>query len=147
MPEGIRLTIPRSKTDQEGEGLVKAIFFGKESQTCPVRALRSWLRASGITSGPVFRGIGRHGHLREGALAGYSIARIIKKRAKAAGLDAEEVSGHSLRSGFITQAARQGAQERKIMRHSGHKDLRTVREYIHEGEIFGKGAPGRDIGL
>ncbi|WP_022834960.1 site-specific integrase [Salisaeta longa] len=134
--DGLRLIVRKSKSDQEGKGLVKGIHYGKHPHTCPVRALRDWTRRASISEGPLFRGIDRHGNIRERALSGRSVALILKKAVKRAGLNPEAYSGHSLRAGFTTQAAREGVPERVIMKHTGHKSIRMVREYIREGQLF-----------
>lgn len=134
--EGLRLIVRKSKTDQHGEGHVKGIRYGEHPETCPVRALRAWMRAAGIEHGAIFRSIDRHGNVASSALTGRSVARIIKRACRRAGLREEDFSGHSLRAGFTTQAARAGKPERVIMRHTGHKSERMVREYIREGTLF-----------
>lgn len=145
-PDGLRLYIRKSKTDQEGHGQVIGILHGAHPHTCPVRALRAWLHASGITEGPVFRPIDRHGNLGQSAITGRSVARIVKKACRYAGLPAELYSGHSLRAGFTTQAARAGKPERVIMRHTRHTSEKMVREYIREGDLFNENPTG-SLGL
>lgn len=98
-PEGLLLTLRRSKTDQEGAGRQVAIPFGSHAQTCPVRALRAWLDAAAITEGPVFRWVHGRRSVSSVRLTGQSIALVVKKYAAAAGLDAEKFSGESLRPG------------------------------------------------
>ena len=144
--DGLRLIVRSSKSDQEGRGLTKGIRYGSNPSTCPVRSLRSWLNRSGIEDGPLFRSIDRHGNIGETALSGRSVARIVKRSAKQAGMDPSQYSGHSLRAGFTTQAARSGTPERVIMRHTGHKSERMVREYIREGRLFREN-PTEDLGL
>lgn len=145
--EGLRLVVRQAKTDQEGRGLVKGIRYGERRLTCPVRSLRDWCRAAAIDAGPIFRGVDRHGNVADLALSGRSVARIVKRAAKRAGLDPSQYSGHSLRAGFTTQAARAGTPERIIQRHTGHKDLRTLRSYIREGELFSEENPTGGLGL
>ena len=145
-PDGLRVRVRRSKSDQEGAGTVLGIHYGADPQTCPVRALRSWLLASGISNGALFRGITKGGNLHERPLSPRTVARVVKARAEAAGLDARAYSGHSLRAGFATQAARAGVPERVIMRHTRHKDVVTLREYIREGGLFNEN-PTDALGL
>ncbi|RMD96339.1 MAG: integrase [Bacteroidetes bacterium] len=145
-PEGLRVRIRRSKGDQEGAGTTIGIHYGSEAATCPVRALRSWLIVSGITSGALFRSISRKGKLAVTSLSPRTVARIVKARAAAAGLDPRAYSGHSLRAGFATQAARAGVPERIIMRHTRHKDVMTLREYIRDGGLFNENPTDR-LGL
>ena len=144
--EGLRLVVRKSKTDQHGEGHAKGIRYGEHPATCPVRALRAWLRAAGIERGPIFRSINRHGNVSGGALTPQSVALIIKRACRRAGLREEDFSGHSLRAGFTTQAARAGKPERVIMRHTGHKSEFMVREYIREGTLFQEN-PTEGLGL
>ncbi|MGA7244381.1 MAG: site-specific integrase, partial [Terracidiphilus sp.] len=144
---GVIVTCRRSKTDQGGEGYTKAIAYGSDPDTCPVRALRAWLDAAPTgKNGPVFRGVDRHGNVSSHRLYPGSIARIIKTAARRAGLDAGNISGHSLRSGMASQAARNGVDERSIARTTQHKSLRVLRRYIHAGTIFEDNASGR-LGL
>jgi len=125
----LRITIAKSKTDQEGQGITKTLPRLADQELCPVRALRAWLDAAGIASGPVFRAINRWGKL--GArLSAYDVARIVKRRAEAAGLDARMLAGHSLRAGFATQAALAGLDPLAIAEVTGHKSLDVLRKYI-----------------
>lgn len=128
--EGLQVGLRRSKTDQEGHGLSKAIFFASDPKTCPVRAIRTWLERSGITGGHLFRSVNRHGHLGK-SLTDRAIALVIKKR-----LPQGDFSGHSLRAGFITTAALQGKPERSIMKQTGHRSHRILREYVRTATVF-----------
>ena len=133
--DGLTLTIRRSKTDQEGAGRTIGIPFGGTPLTCPVRAVRDWLDMSEVTDGPLFRGV-RHGKVSEARLTDQMVARIVKKRALAVGLDPSVLAGHSLRSGFATTAAKCGKTERAIMRQTGHRSISVVRRYIRDGALF-----------
>jgi site-specific recombinase XerD len=135
-PDGLRLAVARSKTDQEAEGEVLGVPYGSNPLTCPVRAWRKWLETSGITDGPAFRAVNRHGHLSNEPLETGSIARMVKRRALAAGLPAADFAAHSLRAGFATTAARRGVPEREIMRHGRWKTQAVMRGYIREGQLF-----------
>lgn len=143
--DGVKLTVRRSKTDQEGEGTVKAIPYGKAPASCPVLALQAYLEAAAITTGTVFRAVNRHGRVG-GALSGIDVARVVKRAAQAAGLDPARYSGHSLRAGLATSAAAAGVTERIIMQQTGHKSERMVRKYIREGNLFRENAAGA-VGL
>lgn len=145
-PEGVRIRVRRSKTDQEGMGMVKGVPYGAQLATCPIRALAAYLRAAGITSGPIFRRIDRHGTLGKAPLSEQSVARIVKAAAKAAGLDPRHYGGHSLRAGLATSAAAAGVEERHIMQQGGWKSERMVRRYIRDGNLFRENAAGR-VGL
>jgi len=131
--DGLRIVIRRSKTDQEGKGFTKAIIRG--AVACLVAALRAWLTAAGIESGPVFRRVWgpRVGSTR---LLDRIVADIVKRAAGRVGLDAASFAGHSLRSGFVTSAARRGASLFKLMDVTGHKSVDTLRGYVHDAELF-----------
>ena len=131
---GLRVIIRRSKTDQEGAGSVIAVMRG--TVACPVRALREWLRAAEIESGALFRPINRADRVRQARLTSRSVASIIKAMAARIGLDARAFSGHSLRSGFLTSAASNGASVFKMMDVSRHKSIETLRGYIRDSEMF-----------
>jgi len=146
MPEGYRVTIRRSKTDQEGRGMVKAVVYGQHPVTCPVQAMREWLSRSGISSGPVFRSVSRTGRLGQAALSDWSVAAVVKEAAEAIGRDPASVAGHSLRRGFITEAARAGASERSIMNQTGHRSVPVLRSYITRATVFEDNAV-RTLGL
>jgi site-specific recombinase XerD len=135
-PEGLRVRVRRSKTDQEGQGFEKAIPHGRFIR--PVARLRTWLEAAGITEGPVFRPVSRSGHIRRGAprLTHQAVGCIVKRYAEAAGLEAASFGAHSLRSGYITSAAERGADLGRIMDQSGHRNPRTVLGYIRRANAF-----------
>jgi integrase len=144
--EGLVVTLRRSKTDQEGQGVVKGIPRGRHAPTCPVRAVGAWIAAAGLTEGPLFRPIDRHGTIRPQRLADFHVARLIKRLAVACGLDASQYSGHSLRAGLATAAAAVGVAERAIMRQTGHRSERMLRRYIRDGALFRENAAGK-VGL
>ena len=122
--EGVKIFIKRSKTDQSGEGMIKAIPYFDNKNFCPVLALKCWIEHSEIKSGKLFD------------ISDKSISLIIKKYASLAGLDSNKYGGHSLRSGFATSAAESGAEERNIMAMTGHKTTQMVRRYIQEAKLF-----------
>jgi integrase len=129
VPEGLEVSIARSKSDQEQKGFVKMVAYGGDPSTCPVRAVKDWLELSGLVEGPVFRPIDRHEHIGAKGLTGHSVALIVKRTALKAGLPTPELSGHSLRAGFVTAAASGGADYPAIMDQTGHKELSTVHGY------------------
>jgi site-specific recombinase XerD len=144
--DGLTIVLRRSKTDQDGAGRKVGIPYGANPDTCPVRVLQSWLEQAGITSGPLFRSISRHGRVQTGRLSGIDVARIVKKLAKRAGLDAAKFAGHSLRAGHATSAAIAGASERSIMQQTGHRSVQMVRRYIRDGSLFRDNSAGK-LGL
>ncbi len=144
--EGLLITLRRSKTDQEGVGRPVAIPEGAHTETCPVRALRQWLDCGAINDGPVFRPMRKGGSVRCSRLTGHAVASIVKKYARKAGLPVEMFSGHSLRAGFVTSAARAGEPERRIMRQTGHKSIEMVLRYVRQANAFTDNAV-RSLGL
>ena len=138
--EGIVLKIRRSKTDQEGEGRKIGIPEGADDATCPIRALKAWRTAAGIASGPLFRPVDRHGHVRGQRLSGEAVAIAVKRYAGKIGYNPAEFAGHSLRAGLATSAAAAGKSERAIMNQTGHRSVTTVRRYIREGNLFRENA-------
>ena len=144
--DGLAITLRRSKTDQEAAGRKVGIPYGSSLETCPVRSLRAWLEASGIDSGPVFRPINWHEQIRPTRLSDKAVALVVKRAAEAAGKDASEFAGHSLRSGLATAAAIGGASERSIMKQTGHRSTAMVRRYIRDGSLFRENAAAK-VGL
>jgi integrase len=144
--EGLLITLRRSKTDQEGAGRPVAIPEGAHAETCPVRALQCWLESATIADGPVFRPVRKGGSVTHSRLTGHAVASIIKKYARKAGLHSEVFSGHSLRAGFVTSAARAGEPERRIMRQTGHKSIEMVLRYVRQANAFTDNAV-RSLGL
>jgi site-specific recombinase XerD len=133
-PEGLRVTIRRSKTDQEGAGAVVAVCRG--SIACPVAAVKEWLAAADITEGPVFRPVAKGGRVMPGRLSPQKVALIVKAYAARLGLDPDAFSGHSLRSGFLTSAAARGASLFKMMDVSRHRSVDTLRGYVRDADAF-----------
>jgi integrase len=144
--DGLTVTLRRSKTDQAGAGRKIGIPYGSNPETCPVRNLQSWIEQTGISGGPLFRSISRHGQVQPGALSGIDVARVVKKLAQRAGLDAAKYAGHSLRAGHATSAAIAGASERSIMNQTGHRSVQMVRRYIRDGSLFRENSAGK-LGL
>ena len=134
--EGLKINLKRSKTDQFGEGTVKALPYFENSQYCPVFSLKKWIEVSNIKSGPLFRRFSKGCKLMENRLTDQTVALLIKNYLKLAGIDSKNYSGHSLRSGFATSAAESGAEERSIMAMTGHKSAEMVRRYIKEANLF-----------
>ena len=122
--EGVKIFVKRSKTDQSGEGMTKAIPYFDNENFCPVKALKKWIEIFDLKKGKIFN------------ISDKSVALIIKKYANYAGLDGHKYAGHSLRSGFATSTAESGAEERNIMAMTGHKSTEMVRRYIKEANLF-----------
>jgi len=136
VPEGLKISIRRSKTDQFGEGMIKALPYFDSSQYCPVSSLKDWIAVSKINSGSLFRRFSKGSRLTENRLTDQTIALLIKEYLQLAGINSKNYSGHSLRSGFATSAAESGAEERSIMSMTGHKSTEMVRRYIKEANLF-----------
>ena len=124
VPEGVKIFVKRSKTDQSGEGMTKGIPYFSNPDYCPVISLKNWIEKSEIKSGKIFD------------MSDKSVALTVKKYTAIAGLDSDKYSGHSLRSGFATSTAELGAEERSIMAMTGHKTTQMVRRYIQEANLF-----------
>lgn len=124
----LTITIRKSKTDQEGRGMIKTIPQIDDVSICPVRALQDWLDGADIKSGAIFRRVDRHGYVH-GRLTSQSVALIIKRAACEAGLDWRGFSGHSLRSGFITNSLDAGQSDSDILQQTGQKSDKTMRDY------------------
>ncbi|MBV9547079.1 MAG: tyrosine-type recombinase/integrase [Chloroflexi bacterium] len=133
---GLIVTLRKSKTDQEGRSRRLGIPFGSTEKTCPVRAVKAWLDAARIGSGPVFRSLDRFQRVQPKRLSAERVALIVKRRAKQAGLDPARYAGHSLRAGLATSAAAGGASERTIMAQTGHRSADMVRRYIRQGNLW-----------
>lgn len=140
-PEGIVITLRRSKTDQDGKGRRVGIPYARGS-VCPVCALDDWLQAAGVKEGPLFRSVDRHGNIAVRALSGEAIALVVKKRARAAGLDPGLYSGHSLRAGLVTDAAAVGVASWKIREQTGHTSDAMLQRYIRDATLFIDNAVG-----
>jgi len=134
--EGLKINIRKSKTDQFGEGSVKALPYFDNLQYCPVLSLKKWIEVSNIKSGPLFRRFSKGTKLTENRLTDQTVALLIKQYLKLTDIDGKNYSGHSLRSGFATVAAESGAEERSIMAMTGHKSTEMVRRYIKEANLF-----------
>ncbi|MCZ4343445.1 site-specific integrase [Sphingomonadaceae bacterium G21617-S1] len=141
---GVRITIPRSKGDQEAEGQEVAIPDGRQIR--PVTVLKEWLEAADLKglnpktgkprTGPVFRRLTRGDALTVDPITDKTVARLVKACALAAGLDPALFSGHSLRAGFLTEAAAKRASLFKMKDHSRHKSLDTVAGYVRDAAMF-----------
>jgi site-specific recombinase XerD len=133
--EGIEVYLNWSKTG--ARDLV--IPYGSNPMTCPVRALKYWIKEANITEGAIFRSINKHGQINDKPLTGAAIAIIVKRnsyvqdkisRAVEKGEHTLSYAGHSLRAGFCTTAAMQGVPEHLIMAQAGHKKSDTTKKYI-----------------
>lgn len=145
-PEGMIVHKRRSKTDQEAAGRRIEVAYGEQIITCPVRAARTWIDEAGISAGPVFRAVNRHGQVGEDRLSDRSVANIVKKHVQRLGYESRDFAGHSLRRGFSTEASRNGASERTITATTHHASTKGLQPYIEEAEVF-QDPPSRYLGL
>jgi len=125
--EGVKIFIKKSKTDQSGEGMIKALPYLSNVEFCPVLSLKKWIEY-----------LENH-EPNEKLLFNMSdknVSLIIKKYISKIGLNKYNYSGHSLRSGFATSTAESGAEERDIMSITGHKSHQMVRRYIQQSNLF-----------
>jgi integrase len=134
--EGMTITIRRDKTDQEGRGRTIAIPFSSSAEVCPVRSVRAWLDAAGVSEGAVFRAVNRHGHVGAARLSDRAVALVVQRAAASIGLDAATFAGHSLRAGFATSAARAGKADRDIMRQTGHRSRAMLDRYVRAAQLW-----------
>jgi site-specific recombinase XerD len=125
--EGVKILVKKSKTDQSGEGMIKAIPHFSNKDFCPVVSLKKWIE---------YLKIEKPSEKLVFSMSDKNVALIIKKFTQKAGLDFTKYAGHSLRSGFATSVAEAGAEERQIMAMTGHKSNQMVRRYIHESNLF-----------
>ena len=133
--KGLSVRIGRSKTDQLGKGRIVGLPMGAPS-TCPVRAMRAWVRARGDWRGPLFCRIGPHDDLCRAPLRPEAVNNAIKRLLVAIGVDAAPYGAHSLRAGLATAAAENGASSLSIMRRAGWKSVHTVLRYVRPVEAF-----------
>jgi site-specific recombinase XerD len=146
--DGLKLHLRKSKTNQTGEaGEVYGLPYSPNPDTCPVRAWRAWRAlleeddSLELAGGAAFRVINARGQLRpDERMSDRAVARMVHRYALTAGLPAGRWSGHSLRAGFATDAARQGVQERVIAKQTGHVNMNVLRTYIRDGDLFRENA-------
>jgi integrase len=145
--DGLIITVRRAKTDQDGRSSRIGVPFGSSERTCPVRSVQAWLAAARIADGAVFRSLDRFQRVQPRRLSDKAVARVIKRRAAAVGLDPDRYAGHSLRAGLAMSAAAGGASERDIMNQTGHRSAGMVRRYVREGNLFNKSNAASLAGL
>lgn len=138
VPEGLRVTIRRGKTDQEGAGATIAIPEGRRLR--PKALLDAWVQQAGVTDGFLFRRLirGQAGTatVSVAPMSDRAVARLVQARVLAAGYDPAGFAGHSLRSGFLTAAARSGASIFKMREVSRHKSMQVLADYVRDAELF-----------
>lgn len=144
--EGLIVTLRRSKTDPEAEGVLVGVPRARRARLCAVRALDAWralLAAAERDVGPLFRPVNRHGGIGTGRLSTNAVAELVKEAAARAGLDPDAFGGHSLRAGFATSAVAAGLAEHDIMRQTRHRSVQSFRGYVRKGSLFLDNPAGR----
>lgn len=139
--QGLEITLRRSKTDQDGAGRKIGIPHGR-GRWCPVTALEQWKAAARVTEGAIFRPIDRHERVALKRLSGEAVCLVVRERVRAAGIDPANYSGHSLRAGLATSAARAGVSPWKIRQQTGHTSDAMLNRYVRDGELFAGNAAG-----
>lgn len=130
-PNGLVLTLPRSKTNPTGEHVELVVLpRAANPARCPVVALTHWLHLAGITGGPVFRSVGKSNQPAVRALHPESVNTLVQKAVARAGMDPGPYSAHSLRAGFVTYAHLRGASDRAIAHQTRHRSLATLGTYV-----------------
>lgn len=145
-PGGILITIRRSKTDQDGAGqVVVGVAPGQHKATDPVAALAAWYRQRGSQPGPVFTNL--RARLAHDPISGEAISRMLRTRARCAGVEASRITSHSLRAGHATEAARAGVPLDRIAAQTRHKRVATLLErYIRPTQAL-QTTSSNDLGL
>jgi integrase len=141
VPDGLLITLRRSKTDQESIGRKVGVPFGR-TRACPVKALRAWMDKAEVVVGPIFRSVGKGGQVGGRALTSQSVNLVLRKCAARAGLSCDRLSGHSLRAGLVTSAAKAGVSSWKIRQQTGHRSDAMLMRYIRDAGIFVDNAAG-----
>ncbi|MBX9459682.1 MAG: tyrosine-type recombinase/integrase [Rhizobium sp.] len=124
----LTIHLGRTKTTDAGDD-ASVILLGR-----PVLALRKWLAATGIDTGPIFRKIDQWGNIDRRAITPQTVNLVVKARAKQAGLDPALFSAHGLRSGYLTEAANRGIPLQEAMQQSLHKSVAQAASYYNDSE-------------
>ena len=140
--EGLVVILRRSKTDQESRGRRIGIPHAR-GRWCPVREVQAWIETAEIEEGPLFRSLRKGGAISPDRLSGEAVSALIKRHVGKIGLEPAKFSGHSLRAGFVTSAARAGIATHLIRAQTGHASEATMARYIREGSLFRGNAAGQ----
>jgi integrase len=144
--DGLRLRIVRGKTDQVGQGAEIGLPRGRHVETCPVRAFEAWQAVARRKAGPLFRKISTGDGIGDTALHPDAVRQILARRVAMAGIVVDgfdRLSAHALRVGFITEAYDKGVRDEDIMRHTRHRDLRTMRGYVQRAGLVSDSPAGK----
>jgi site-specific recombinase XerD len=147
--DGFAIALRRSKTDQEGKGRTVGIVKGADPLTCPVAAVKAWLRAANIEdagNSALFYPVNRRGGVELNRLADRAVDRIVKDACRAARLKDKGYSAHSLRAGHVTEALAGGADRSAVKRQTGHASDAMLDRYAREADLFNNNSSG-NLGL
>lgn len=131
---GLIITVHKEKQDQEGKGRLVALPNGSDPRTCPVVCVKEWLRHRGAAAGPLFTRLDRGGKGRP--MDAEAIARIVKRSVAQIGLDPRLYGAHSMRAGFVTEAAENGVSDTLIASHTGHRSIHSLRFYYRRRRLW-----------
>ena len=134
VPEGMKVFIARSKTDQKREGVEVPVL--ERNGLRPKSHLLTWMAAAGHDKGWLFRRLTRQDTLTDEPTSDRAVARLVQTAARKAGLDERQFGGHSLRAGFLTESASRGATVFKMQEVSRHKTVQILSEYVRDAELF-----------
>ncbi|MCP4696560.1 MAG: tyrosine-type recombinase/integrase [Gammaproteobacteria bacterium] len=135
-PEGVKVTLRQTKTKRKTEGHMVGLPFGQQSGLCPVTVLKEWISTSGTMTGPVFRPITRHGDISPARLTPRGLAGVLKSRCKDAGMESADISGHSLRAGFVTSALKEGQNAQLVQAQGGWASPAMLSTYFRNASLF-----------
>lgn len=140
--KGLQVALWKTKTDQRGQGRMVGLSPGDLDDTCPVRALRAWLKVRGTGAGPLFVRLRCNGAVvHDEALSGEAVNQVLKRWLGVVGVESVGLSAHSLRVGCVTAAGELGVSPFLIMKRTGHKTLAMVQHYLRPVEVFSSGNP------
>ena len=134
VPQGLKVVIRGSKTDQERAGVVIAVPEGRRIR--PKALLLAWMTGAAHQDGALFRKLTPADRLTDRPMSDRAIARLVQKHAAAAGYDPRDFAGHSLRAGFLTEAEATGASIFKMQEVSRHKSVQVLAAYVRSRELF-----------
>lgn len=134
---GLEVRVRRSKSDQEGAGETIPVPRASRADMCPVAAWHAWtlMRSATLEGLPAFPPMDRLGRVLVGRQCPRVIERLVRRLARLAGLGAG-FTGHSLRAGYCTEAARAGRPDRAIMAVSRHRSRATLDGYVRAGALW-----------
>ena len=133
-PQGLVIVIRREKQDQEGRGRLVALPKGSDPRTCAASCVEAWLTHRRPGPGPLFTRLDRGGAGRR--MDAEAVAKIVKRSVGLIGLDSRLYGAHSLRAGFVTEAAELGVSDTLIASHTGHRSTASLRFYYRRRRLW-----------